>query len=396
MIDRFLNAVLKNCIHFSDFINMKVNIEALILLLFLMLSVSSFAESNGNINDPLGNSYIINNLEMESSSDPEGESSESLSGEIIFDDTFSDLISSPDNKNKNKSANTNILNDLKRKDSRWHLIEYRVKKNDSVWKIAKRNGISPSVILSINNISSKGIIRENEILFIPSKTGVKYKIKRGDTLTSIADRYDTDIEKIAEHNNIDGKKIIAGRSIFIPGAEEKKEPLLVRKYRNKSEKREAIALEKSRKSAKTERKEKEIAAELSGNKDQKLRLSWPLKGPITSGFGYRKHPFSGKKSFHCGLDIGAEVGTSVRSAGDGKVIFSGWKEAYGNLIVIQHKNNYITVYAHNSKLLVEVDENVKKGQKIAQSGKTGAVTGAHLHFEIRKGIVPLNPSRILK
>jgi murein DD-endopeptidase MepM/ murein hydrolase activator NlpD len=78
------------------------------------------------------------------------------------------------------------------------------------------------------------------------------------------------------------------------------------------------------------------------------------------------------------------------------IIFSGWKGAYGNLIVIQHKNNYITVYAHNSKLLVEENEPVKKGQKIALSGKTGATTGAHLHFEIRKGIVPLNPSRILK
>ena len=66
------------------------------------------------------------------------------------------------------------------------------------------------------------------------------------------------------------------------------------------------------------------------------------------------------------------------------------------MIVISHKNNYITIYAHNSKNFVDVHEKVKKGQKIALSGKTGAVTGAHLHFEIRKGIVPLNPLRILK
>jgi len=375
---------------------MKMNIKAVLILLFLVSSVSLHAKSNGKTGDPIGNSYIINNLEMESPSDPESESAESLSGEIIFDDTFSDALFKADKKNKAKTVNNNTLSDLRKRDSRWHLVEYRVKKNDSVWKIAKRHKVTPSVITSINNISSKGIIRENDLLLIPSRTGVQHKIKRGDTLTSIAERYNTDIEKIAEHNNIDGKKIIAGRSIFIPGAEEKKALVPLREHRKTAEKTATVALKKSDKTVITENKEREIAPGTSKDKEQKLCLSWPLRGPITSGFGFRKHPFSGEKTFHCGLDIGAEIGSPVRSAGEGKVIFSGWKDAYGSLIVIQHKNNYITVYAHNSKLLVEVDETVKKGQKIALSGKTGATTGAHLHFEIRKGIVPLNPARILK
>jgi murein DD-endopeptidase MepM/ murein hydrolase activator NlpD len=234
------------------------------------------------------------------------------------------------------------------------------------------------------------------MLLIPSRTGVQYKIKRGDTLSSIAEKYDTDVEKIAEHNNIDGKKIFAGRSIFIPGAIEKREHLASHDQKNLTEKSRIIALKKSDRTASIEKNRTEIAAKINEDKNSKLHLSWPLRGPITSGFGYRKHPFSGEKTFHCGLDIGAEIGSTVRAAAEGKVIYSGWKGPYGNLIVVQHKNNYITVYAHNSKLLVEVDEQIKKGQKIALSGKTGATTGAHLHFEIRKGIVPLNPGRILK
>ena len=223
------------------------------------------------------------------------------------------------------------------------------------------------------------------MILIPARGGVKYKIRKGDTLNSIAKRYGTDIEKIAEHNNIDGSNIIAGRTIFLPGATGKQpEP----------EKKVIIAKKKSAERYTTAANEKRRQEQDDNVK--RLVLSWPLKGPITSGFGYRTHPFSGRKRFHCGLDIGAEIGTPVRAASDGVVIFSGWKGTYGNLIVIQHKNNYITVYAHNSKNLVSTDETIKKGEKIALSGMTGAVTEAHLHFEIRKGIVPLNPSRILK
>jgi len=148
---------------------------------------------------------------------------------------------------------------------------------------------------------------------------------------------------------------------------------------------------KNRKNSKAEKPEKKTDT-------SKIVMSWPVRGPITSGFGYRRDPFTGsrEKRFHCGLDIGAEIGTPVKAASEGKVIFSGWKGSYGYMVVISHKNNYITVYAHNSKNLVETGEIVTRGQVIALTGNTGAVTGAHLHFEIRKGTVPLNPQRMLK
>ncbi len=366
---------------------MKKRYKAIITLILFMSFMSVYAGSQNAGIDPISNSYIINNLQMESDSNQYSESDERYSGEIIFDNSFTDSLMKPEkNINKLISGNGNIIKNLKKKDSRWHVVEYKVRKNDSVWKISKKFKADSSAIIALNNLSSKGVIRENEVILVPSKSGITYKIRMGDTLSSIAEKYATDIEKIADHNNIDGKKIYAGGSIFIPDASEIQSVVYAKKTNSHNKVPENTQVIASNR----------IEKKISEIKDDKLHLSWPLKGPITSGFGYRTHPFSKEKSFHCGLDIGAEIGTPVRSAGEGKVIFSGWKGAYGNLIVIQHKNNYITVYAHNSKLLVGVDENIRKGQKIALSGKTGAVTGAHLHFEIRKGIVPINPSRILR
>ncbi len=121
-----------------------------------------------------------------------------------------------------------------------------------------------------------------------------------------------------------------------------------------------------------------------------------MRGKITSAFGKRRDPLSGKRRFHCGIDISANVGTAIVAAESGKVIYSGRKGGYGNVVILRHKNGYITVYGHNNKNKVKQGNNVKKGQLIARSGMTGRVTGAHLHFEIRKYVTPLNPMRFLK
>ena len=96
------------------------------------------------------------------------------------------------------------------------------------------------------------------------------------------------------------------------------------------------------------------------------------------------------------MDISAPVGTVIRSAEKGRVIFSGWKQGYGRVIIVRHERGYITVYAHNSKKLGKRGDSITRRQKIALSGMTGAVTGAHLHFELRKYVNPLNPIRFLQ
>lgn len=380
----------------------------LLILLFICSLYNRNLFSAEISNDPISDSYIINNLQMESDSAPALSDQEPGDGEIIFDNSFDDDFSKK-NSPEITGRSSSRFKKLSASDKRIHLTEYRVKRNESLWLIAKKANTSVEMLIEINKIKNPKLLKENDKIYIPSTKGIYYKIRKGDTLTEISQKYNIEIDIIAEHNNIDGKKIIAGRKIFLPDAVEhlKENPVRIKNYKRTEERTEQIAVsgkskEKAERISESDKiKEKTEQIAISGKQKEnsskgKVVLGWPLRGPITSGFGTRTHPFSGDKKFHCGLDIGAEVGTVIKSAGEGTVIFSGWKDGYGNMIVISHKNNYITIYAHNSKNFVDVHEKVKKGQKIALSGKTGAVTGAHLHFEIRKGIVPLNPLRILK
>jgi len=122
---------------------------------------------------------------------------------------------------------------------------------------------------------------------------------------------------------------------------------------------------------------------------------WPAQGYVTSGFGYRRSPFGWGTDFHSGLDIAAPMGSPVSATADGKVIFAGWKGAYGRMVMIDHENGFVTVYGHNSKLVVSMGQRVKKGEIIAYIGSTGRSTGPHVHYEIRKDGKPINPRRYL-
>lgn len=115
------------------------------------------------------------------------------------------------------------------------------------------------------------------------------------------------------------------------------------------------------------------------------QMMWPLPGyySISSEYGYRPSPFSGKTELHRGKDIMAPKGTKVLAAASGTVITSQYLNSYGNAVIIDHGGGINTVYAHNSKLLVSVGDVIKKGQAIAQVGSTGDSTGNHLHFEVR-------------
>jgi murein DD-endopeptidase MepM/ murein hydrolase activator NlpD len=118
---------------------------------------------------------------------------------------------------------------------------------------------------------------------------------------------------------------------------------------------------------------------------------WPVQGKISSGFGWRIDPFTGKRAWHAGIDLAVPEGTPVEACWPGKVVFAGEKGGYGKVVILEHKNGYHTVYGHNAKILVQEGEFVSGGQRIALSGNTGRSTGPHLHFEVRKGDVALNP-----
>lgn len=113
---------------------------------------------------------------------------------------------------------------------------------------------------------------------------------------------------------------------------------------------------------------------------------WPVPGNyrVSSGYVDRTSPIFGTAEFHTGIDIPANYGTSVVAAADGVVITAGWVNGYGNTVMISHGSGLVTLYGHNSSLVVSKGDSVKKGQTVAKVGSTGYSTGNHCHFEVRK------------
>src|SRR5262245_54764801 len=121
--------------------------------------------------------------------------------------------------------------------------------------------------------------------------------------------------------------------------------------------------------------------------------SWPLRGPVTREFLSQSRDAAG---FHPGIDIAAPTGTPVRAAAGGTVTFAGWDPEYGYLVVLDHGLGLETRYGHNSRLSVSLGDRVVRGQLVAAVGSTGRSTASHLHFEIRKEGVAVDPRKYLE
>lgn len=125
-------------------------------------------------------------------------------------------------------------------------------------------------------------------------------------------------------------------------------------------------------------------------------LGAPVSGGISSGFGWRIDPFTGRRSWHAGVDIKAEPGEAVRAAMDGVVSFVGRHPELGNLVVVDHGNGLRTFYGHNSSLDVSVGQPVSAGMELARAGSSGRASGTHVHFEVRRGDLALNPEPLIR
>jgi murein DD-endopeptidase MepM/ murein hydrolase activator NlpD len=118
--------------------------------------------------------------------------------------------------------------------------------------------------------------------------------------------------------------------------------------------------------------------------------SWPVRGWVTRDFSGLRGP-----DYHAGIDIAAEENTSIRAAGDGVVLVAGWNEEYGNFLLLDHGFGVTSLYAHNSSLAVRKEDRVRTGDVIGFMGNSGRSTGPHLHFEVRKNGIPVNPKNYL-
>jgi lipoprotein NlpD len=195
-------------------------------------------------------------------------------------------------------------------------------------------------------------------------------VERHQTLYRICKTYGVDIKSVASLNGIpDHHKIRVGQRIFIPGA---KRPVRVDIYL------EDVVLESA-------------AKETGKLAHKRLDFGWPVEGKRTDLFE------ESERRRHLGIDISAAPGTPIKAAAPGVVIYAGNTiRGYGNLIILRHSEEIVTVYAHNQVNLVEEGSPVERGQVIGRVGQTGRATGCHLHFEIRNNNKAVDPLLYLK
>jgi len=242
-------------------------------------------------------------------------------------------------------------------------VIHKVKMRENLWTIARKYGYSVHTIIGCNPQMKTYNVRVNEKLLVPTTIGGNlHPISDTDTWQSIAEKYDID-ESVLKQTNSGVMDLYKEHYIFIPG------------------KRPAVDL------LNESMQEKYALRELFRS---------PLAGRLSSTFGTRRHPVTGKISKHGGIDIAVKTGTLVGAAADGVVILASTNVGhYGTAVFIDHKNGYITHYGHLSKILVRLGQKVRAGQIIAKSGSTGRSTGPHLHFTIKKNGVSLDPLKFL-
>jgi murein DD-endopeptidase MepM/ murein hydrolase activator NlpD len=127
-----------------------------------------------------------------------------------------------------------------------------------------------------------------------------------------------------------------------------------------------------------------------------MPIGKPFDGEITSGYGYRRNPFTGRGvEFHSGIDFRGRLGDSVKTTGSGVVVFAGYNGGYGKCVVIEHEKNLQTMYGHLSKISVKEGEQVNSGQLVGLIGNTGRSTGPHVHYEIIVNGRGINPEKYI-
>jgi murein DD-endopeptidase MepM/ murein hydrolase activator NlpD len=229
---------------------------------------------------------------------------------------------------------------------------YRVQKGDSVSGIAVRYAISMDAIIASNGITNAKRLAAGQLIRIPNMDGIPYTVRKGDSLAKISALHDVPLEVILDANDIQHDAIAEGMVLFIPGARMRKE-------------------------------------------DLKLALGeffiYPIRGRLSSPYGWRNDPISGVRRYHAAVDLAAALGTPVKAAMDGSVVTVGFNSVYGKYIIISHGSGFQTLYAHLNLVSVSQGARVNQGSKIGEVGSTGYSTGPHLHFAVYKNGRAVNP-----
>ncbi len=234
---------------------------------------------------------------------------------------------------------------------------YVIRAGDALSTIASRHGVSLDTLISMNGITDARRIQAGTRLRVPNLSGIVHIVSRGESVGSVAARYGVGATAILDANDLGSAVIRPGQSLFIPGARMSATDL------------------------------KKALGEL---------VAWPVRGAISSPFGYRPNPFTGIRQFHNALDIVAPEGTPVKAAMDGRAADIGYNAIYGNYVILSHPDGYQTLYAHLSKVSVKRGASLRQGAVLGAVGTTGYSTGPHLHFSVFKRGSAVNPLKLLK
>lgn len=240
----------------------------------------------------------------------------------------------------------------------------------SLWALAREYDVSVDDIAAANGISTSAVLQPGQALVIPGRYGSmtadsggpstpEVQVQPGDTLWDIARRYNTTVAAVMAANGLSSDALQAGQTLRIVGGSD-----LVR-----------------------------AAAVPAPAPAATASMVWPIRGRITSRFGYRSLRIGGS-NMHYGVDIDGHTGDPILAATSGTVTFAGWMGGFGNLVIVTNGSTEY-YYAHASQLYVAEGATVQTGQTIAAVGSTGNSTGSHLHFEIRVDGSPVDPLAVL-
>lgn len=246
-------------------------------------------------------------------------------------------------------------------------ILYTVTEGDTVSSIAEKFGVSTDTIAWQNDLGSGDRIKLGQTLEILPVSGVSHKVKKGDTVYSIAKKYDIEAQQIVNYpfnsySNDETFELAIGQIIIVPDG----------------------VLPSAAPSAPRVRQ----LTPNAGTVVASGTFVWPTSGRITQNFVW----------YHPGTDIANRDAPSVLAADSGTVVGAGWLDnyGYGNRIIIDHGNGFRTLYAHLQAIYVVPGQTVSRGNAIGKMGCTGRCTGTHLHFEVIKNGVHINPLSVLQ
>jgi murein DD-endopeptidase MepM/ murein hydrolase activator NlpD len=278
--------------------------------------------------------------------------------------------------------------------------EERVEKRDNLLKTRVRlmyeNGSVSylEVLLGSNSfVDFLDRLEALEMIVEQDQVILEANIKDRDMVAQLKAKVESELDRLGTLH----VKVEALKSSLI--AQEREKEVVIASLQVKKEELEEYKEDEERELIELAAARQKLTAEADKLKWAGGQFAWPVPDSqrITSNYGMRVHPITGKRTGHNGMDIGAPKGTKIVAADDGTVIVAQYLRGYGNTVIINHGSGLWTLYAHMSKTSVKQGASVTKGKtKIGEVGSTGRSTGNHLHFEVRKDEKPVDPMKYLR